>query len=94
MAAIVAGTRRGFPRQLPRRVATAASRAHFHRPGLILADDQRHLSDTSADVELFPVRVREAGAAVLLVTHSHVAAAVADRTLLLTPQGLITRHER
>jgi putative ABC transport system ATP-binding protein len=51
--------------------------------------------DTAARIlDLFAKQVREAGAAVLLVTHSTVAAAVADRTLLLTPQGLITRHGR
>ncbi len=88
-----------FPRQLSggelQRVAIA--RALLHRPGLILADEPTgNLDpDTAARIlDLFAKEVREAGAAVLLVTHSKVAAAVADRTLLLTPQGLITRHER
>ncbi len=88
-----------FPRQLSggelQRVAIA--RALLHRPGLILADEPTgNLDpDTAARVlDLFATQVREAGAAVLLVTHSNVAAAVADRTLLLTPQGLIDRHER
>jgi putative ABC transport system ATP-binding protein len=88
-----------FPRQLSggelQRVAIA--RALLHRPGLILADEPTgNLDpDTAARVlDLFATQVREAGAAVLLVTHSNVAAAVADRTLLLTPQGLITRRER
>ena len=88
-----------FPRQLSggelQRVAIA--RALLHRPGLILADEPTgNLDpDTAARIlDLFATQVREAGAAVLLVTHSKVAAAVADRTLLLTPQGLITRHER
>jgi putative ABC transport system ATP-binding protein len=86
-----------FPRQLSggelQRVAIA--RALLHRPGLILADEPTgNLDpDTAARVlDLFATQVREAGAAVLLVTHSNVAAAVADRTLLLTPQGLIDRH--
>jgi putative ABC transport system ATP-binding protein len=88
-----------FPRQLSggelQRVAIA--RALLHRPGLILADEPTgNLDpDTAARIlDLFAKQVREAGAAVLLVTHSNVAAAVADRTLLLTPHGLITRHER
>ena len=88
-----------FPRQLSggemQRVAIA--RALLHRPGLILADEPTgNLDpDTAARIlDLFTTQVRDAGAAVLLVTHSHVAAAVADRTLLLTPQGLIDRHER
>jgi putative ABC transport system ATP-binding protein len=88
-----------FPRQLSggelQRVAIA--RALLHRPGLILADEPTgNLDpDTAARVlDLFATQVREAGAAVLLVTHSHVAAAVADRTLLLTPQGLVDRVER
>lgn len=33
--------------------------------------------------------VKERGAALLLVTHSPVAAATADRQLLLTPKGLV-----
>src|SRR5258708_6084599 len=71
--------------------------ALLHRAGLILADEPTgNLDpDTAARVlDLFAKEVRDAGAAVLLVTHSNVAAAVADRTLLLTPQGLMDRHER
>jgi putative ABC transport system ATP-binding protein len=88
-----------FPRQLSggelQRVAIA--RALLHRPSLILADEPTgNLDpDTAARIlDLFATHVRDAGAAVLLVTHSHVAAAVADRTLLLTPEGLIDRHDR
>ena len=40
---------------------------------------------------LFVERVRDAGAAVVLVTHSRVAAAAADRELVLTPTGLVRR---
>ena len=93
---------RGFgllPRQLSggelQRVAIA--RALLHRPSLILADEPTgNLDpDTAARIlDLFATHVRDAGAAVLLVTHSYVAAAVADRTLLLTPEGLIDRHDR
>jgi putative ABC transport system ATP-binding protein len=39
-------------------------------------------------------QVRRAGAAALLVTHSEVAAAVADRVLTLTAGGLVERHGR
>src|ERR1700681_3244926 len=101
MLAAVGLPRRGedFPRQLfggeLQRVAIA--RALLHRPGLILADEPTgNLDpDTAARIlDLFAKEVRDAGAAVLLVTHSNVAAAVADRTLLLTPQGLITRYGR
>src|SRR5258708_18705239 len=93
------GRREDFPRQLSggglQRVAIA--RALLHRPGLILADEPTgnlHPDTAARVLDLFATQVREAGAAVLLVTHSNVAAAVADRTLLLTPNGLIERHER
>jgi putative ABC transport system ATP-binding protein len=86
-----------FPRALSggelQRVAIA--RALVHRPALILADEPTGNLDpeTAARVlDLFATEVRDAGAAVLLVTHSHVAAAVADRTLNLTREGLAERH--
>ena len=83
-----------YPRQLSggelQRVAIA--RALAHRPALILADEPTgNLDpDTAARVlQLFSDQVREAGAATLLVTHSAVAAAAADRTLRLTRDGLV-----
>jgi putative ABC transport system ATP-binding protein len=83
-----------YPRELSggelQRVAVA--RALVHRPGVILADEPTgNLDpDTAArTLALFVNRVREAGTAVLLVTHSAVAAAAADRTLVLSRQGLI-----
>lgn len=83
-----------FPRELSggelQRVAVA--RALVHRPGLILADEPTgNLDpDTAArTLALFVDQVRNAGAAVLLVTHSSVAAAVADRSLVLSPAGLV-----
>jgi putative ABC transport system ATP-binding protein len=83
-----------YPRQLSggelQRVAIA--RALIHRPGLILADEPTgNLDpDTAAKVmALFVDQVREAGASVVLVTHSPASAAVADRVLHLTRDGLI-----
>jgi putative ABC transport system ATP-binding protein len=86
-----------FPRALSggelQRVAIA--RALVHRPSLILADEPTGNLDpeTAAKVlDLFAKQVRDSGSAVLLVTHSHVAAAIADRTLDLTATGLVERH--
>jgi putative ABC transport system ATP-binding protein len=88
-----------FPRALSggelQRVAIA--RALVHRPAIILADEPTGNLDpeTAARIlDLFAAQVRESGAAVVLVTHSNVAAAVADRTLTLTAGGLVQRHAR
>jgi putative ABC transport system ATP-binding protein len=82
-----------YPRALSggelQRVAIA--RALVHRPALILADEPTGNLDpetASRILALFAGEVRRSGAAVLLVTHSRVAAQVADRVLLLTPNGL------
>jgi putative ABC transport system ATP-binding protein len=40
-------------------------------------------------LSLFRRVVSETGAGVVLVTHSRLAAAAADRVLILTPQGLV-----
>jgi putative ABC transport system ATP-binding protein len=81
-----------YPKQLSggelQRVAIA--RALVHRPALILADEPTGNLDpeTAARIlALFAEQVRDAGAAALLVTHSHVAAAIADRTLILSRNG-------
>lgn len=86
-----------FPQQLSggemQRVAIA--RALVHRPALILADEPTgNLDPDTADkiLGLFAEQVRESGAAALLVTHSEVAAASADRVLTLTRNGLVARH--
>ena len=73
----------------------AIARALVHRPALILADEPTgNLDpDTAAKVMgLFVAQVRQSGAAVLLVTHSQIAAAAADRVLRLTAKGLAPRH--
>ena len=85
-----------YPRQLSggelQRVAIA--RALVHRPPLILADEPTGNLDPDTATRvmaLFAEQVRQAGATVLLVTHSDVAAAVADRVLTLTRAGLVER---
>ena len=82
-----------FPRQLSggemQRVAIA--RALVHRPRLILADEPTgNLDpDTAHEVlQLLRSEIKENGAAAIMVTHSHAAAASADRVLTLTSQGL------
>ena len=93
----MAGRDHDYPRALSggelQRVAIA--RAIVHRPSLILADEPTGNLDpeTAARIlDLFVAQIRDAGAAVLLVTHSQVAASVADRTLLLTRNGLVPHH--
>jgi putative ABC transport system ATP-binding protein len=91
------GRGRDYPRQLSggelQRVAIA--RALVHRPKLILADEPTGNLDPETAMrilELFSTEVRHSGAATLLVTHSDVAAKVADRTLILTRAGLVERR--
>ena len=82
-----------LPRQLSggqlQRVAIA--RALVHRPDLILADEPTgNLDPKTAErvIDLLAAQVRSEGAACVLVTHSRMAAARADRTLLLSADGI------
>lgn len=82
-----------FPRQLSggelQRVAIA--RALVHRPQLILADEPTgNLDpDTAHDIlMLMRAEIKANSASGIIVTHSHAAAATADRVLVLTKGGL------
>jgi putative ABC transport system ATP-binding protein len=82
-----------FPRQLSggelQRVAIA--RALVHRPKLILADEPTgNLDpDTAAGIlTLLRSEIKANGASAIMVTHSHTAAASADRVLILGKDGL------
>jgi putative ABC transport system ATP-binding protein len=86
----------GYPAELSggemQRVAIA--RALIHQPALILADEPTgNLDPESAEkvLTLFAQQARDAGAAAVIVTHSDRVAAVADRALVLTAQGLAAR---
>jgi putative ABC transport system ATP-binding protein len=69
----------------------AIARALIHKPALILADEPTgNLDADTADtiLALLADATRQSGAACLLVTHSAAAAAIADRTLVLSQTGL------
>ncbi len=92
----LAGRGRDFPAVLSggelQRVAIA--RALIHGPALLLLDEPTgNLDpDTAARVlEVIDEQRRASGAATLLVTHSEVAAARADRVLTLRATGLAAR---
>jgi len=83
-----------MPRELSggelQRVAIA--RALVHRPSIVLADEPTGNLDPSSAagvIELLRDRVRGEGASGMLVTHSRAAAALADRALTLTSEGLV-----
>ncbi len=89
----LAGLGERLPQQLSggqlQRVAIA--RALIHRPKLILADEPTGNLDpdtAQAVMDLLHQQVRGHGAACVMVTHSRMAAARADRVLRLTRGGL------
>jgi putative ABC transport system ATP-binding protein len=89
----LAGTASAYPRELSggelQRVAIA--RALAHKPLLLLADEPTgNLDRDAADqvLRLLREQVKRESGAGILVTHSPVAAATADRVLVLTSDGL------
>ena len=69
----------------------AIARALIHRPGLLLADEPTGNLDPDTAEQVMNAlveRIRDHGAACVMVTHSPTAAARADRVLRLTRQGL------
>ena len=87
----------GMGQRLPQQLSggqlqrVAIARALVHRPALLLADEPTgNLDpDTAArTMDLLLAQTREAGASLVLVTHSPDAAARADRVLRLTAQGI------
>jgi len=97
----LAGRDDDFPRQLSggemQRVAIA--RALVHRPALVLADEPTgNLDPDTANyiLALLRTEIKASGASAIMVTHSHAAAAQADKILLLTKNGLevvTNKHE-
>jgi putative ABC transport system ATP-binding protein len=89
----LAGRGNDFPRQLSggemQRVAIA--RALVHRPAMVLADEPTgNLDPDTADSVLVLLRneIKANGASAIMVTHSHAAAAKADKILVLSRHGL------
>ncbi len=89
----LAGRGADFPHQLSggelQRVAIA--RALVHRPALLLADEPTGNLDPDtahAILRLLRDEIKANGSCAIMVTHSHAAAAMADRILILSKTGL------
>jgi putative ABC transport system ATP-binding protein len=87
----------GFGDRLPQTLSggqlqrVAIARALVHGPRLLLADEPTGNLDAGTAERVMDVLVRQSrahGSACLLVTHSHAAAARADRVMELRPDGL------
>ena len=87
----------GFGERLPQTLSggqlqrVAIARALVHGPRLLLADEPTGNLDAGTAERVMDVLLRQArahGTACLLVTHSHAAAARADRVMELRPDGL------
>jgi putative ABC transport system ATP-binding protein len=89
----LAGRGGDFPHQLSggemQRVAIA--RALVHKPALVLADEPTgNLDPETAHgiLQLLRTEIKANGSCAIMVTHSHAAAAMADRTVVLTKSGI------
>jgi putative ABC transport system ATP-binding protein len=87
----------GFGSSMPRELSggetqrVAIARALVHRPRLVLADEPTGNLDPETAAQVLSVLrqcVKEEGASGILITHSHAAAATADRVYLLGSDGL------
>jgi len=87
----------GLARRLPQELSggqlqrVAIARALVHRPPLLLADEPTGNLDPRTAQQVMDVLVaqtREAGASLVLVTHSHAAAERAGRVVALTAEGM------
>ena len=84
-----------FPHQLSggEMQRAAIARALVHHPGLVIADEPTGNLDTQSAamvIELLAALSREAGTAVIMATHSHEAAAFADRIVELSDGALVS----
>jgi putative ABC transport system ATP-binding protein len=69
----------------------AIARALVHAPRLLMADEPTGNLDPATAARIMEVlrgQARDSGAALVLVTHSRAAAALADRVLLLRSDGI------